>query len=200
MPNDTNREEYYRSIAEKVRLTKEKEEREEREFYERITSGGWWLSFQVVVVFSTLMALATLIDHVFDGPTKKLNEKSWRIDPGWRYDGFAVLDVEGYMFTPEYHPWFAHVENTIELTYTPIFRTGKKLKFNTKRNGDEIVEYVEIRSRSIFTWFPFVQLLLFIPLFTYIFKRQSPWFNFGRIVSYIVVLPSAFMIIFFALL
>ena len=38
-----NQQESLRIAAERLRLKKEKEEREEREFYERITSGKQWL-------------------------------------------------------------------------------------------------------------------------------------------------------------
>ena len=200
MTRNTNREESLRIAAEKVRLKKEKEEREEKEFYERITSGAPWFFFKVVVVFCTLMAVITTIEDLVDGPTKKLTEKSWEIDPDWIYDGHAVLNIEGYMFTPKYFDWGTHEENSIELIYSPVFRTGKKLRFNSIVNDDEIVRHVEIRQRSIFNWFPFLQIFLFIPFFTFIFKRQSPWFNFARIVSFVIVLPGTLMVIFFTLL
>lgn len=72
MARNTNREESYRIAAEKMRLKKEKEEREDKEFYKRITSGTSWLFFKVVVVLCTLMALVTTIEEVVDGSTKKL--------------------------------------------------------------------------------------------------------------------------------
>jgi len=199
MDKNIDRQEHLRLVAEKVRQKKEQEAREEKEFYERVTSGKLWLFFKVVVVFCTLMAITTLIDVLFDGPTKKLSEKSWRMDHTWRYSGHAILDVEGYMFTPKYLDWGVHIENTIELTYTPIFRTGKKLRFDSLVNGDEIERHVIIRNRSIFTWFPFLQIFLLIPLATFIFKRQSPWFNFARIVSFVFVFPGTLMVLFFAI-
>lgn len=199
MTRNITREESLRIAAEKVRLKKEKEEREEKEFYERITSGSPWFFFKVVVIFCSLMALITSIEHLVDGPSKKLTEASWKIDQNWRYEGHAVLDVEGYLFFPEYFDWGTHVENSIELVYSPVFRTGKKLVYNSIVNDDEIVRHVEIRQRSIFNWAPFIQMFLFIPLFTYIFKRQSPWFNFARIVSFVIVLPGTLMVIFFTM-
>ena len=62
MARNTTREESLRIAAEKVRLKKEKEEREDKEFYERITSGAPWLFFKIVVVFCTMMALITTIE------------------------------------------------------------------------------------------------------------------------------------------
>lgn len=199
MARNTNREESYRIAAEKMRLKKEKEEREDKEFYKRITSGTSWLFFKVVVVLCTLMALVTTIEEVVDGSTKKLTENSWKINQDWRYDGHAVLDVEGYMFTPQYLDWGGHVENTIELIYSPIFRTGKKLTYNSIVNYDEIVKHIEIRQRSIFTWFPVLQILLLIPLATFIFRRQSPLFNFARIASFAFIFPGTLLILLFAI-
>lgn len=200
MARNINREESLRIAAEKVRQKKEKEEREDKEFYERITSGTQWLLFKAVVVFCTLMALVTTIEVLVDGPTKKLTEESWKIDHNWRYDRHTVLDVNGYMFTPNSLDWGGRVENSVELTYSPIFRTGKKLSYDSEVNENEIISYVEIRQRSIFTWFPLFQILLLIPLITFIFKRQSPWFNFARIASFVIVLPGALLVILLTLL
>ena len=200
MARNTTREESLRIAAEKVRLKKEKEEREDKEFYERITSGAPWLFFKIVVVFCTMMALITTIEVLVDGPTKELSESSWEIDRNWRYDGHAVLNIEGYMFTPKSLDWSTHVENSIALTYSPIFRTGKKLSFDSIVNKDEIISHVEIRQRSIFTWFLLFQVFLLIPLITFIFKRQSPWFNFARITSFVFVFPGTLLVIIFTML
>ena len=200
MTRNINREESLRIAAETMRKKKEKEEREEKEFYERITSGTRWLIFKVVVVFCTIMALVTTFEVFVDGPTKKLSEKSWKIDRDWEYRQHMVLDVQGYMFTPTLGDWLDHVENTLEMTYSPIFRTGKKLSYDNKVNEFVIKRHEEIRQRSIFTWFPALQIFLLIPLATYIFKRQSPWFNFARIVSLVFVFPGTLLVIFFTLL
>lgn len=103
------------------------------------------------------------------------------------------------MFTPQYLDWGGHVENTIELIYSPIFRTGKKLTYNSIVNYDEIVKHIEIRQRSIFTWFPVLQILLLIPLATFIFRRQSPLFNFARIASFAFIFPGTLLILLFAI-
>lgn len=200
MSRNINREESLRIAAERMRQKREKEEREDREFYERITSGVQWLIFKIVVVFCTLMALVTTFEVFVDGPTKKLTEKSWKIDRNWEYTWHKVLDVEGYMFTPELTDWNDRVENSIKMTYSPLFRTGKKLSYAVKVNESSIRRQEEIRQRSIFTWFPAFQLFLLIPLITLIFKRQSPWFNFARIASLVFVFPGTLLVIYFALL
>jgi len=199
MPRNINRQESLRIAAEKIRQKKEKEEREDREFYERITSGMRWFIFKTVVVFCTLMLLVSTFEVFVDGPTKKLTEKSWKIDRNWEYTWHKVLDVEGYMFTPTIADWSDRVENSLEITYSPVFRTGKKLSYAVKADESAIRRQEEIRERSIFTWFPAFQLFLLIPLITFIFKRQSAGFNFARIASLVFVFPGTLMVIYFAM-
>lgn len=201
MSSRMSREESLRIAAEKMRRKKEKEQRESEEFYARITSGTPWLLLKVVVVFCTVMMVVATIEHFVDGPTVKLTDEDWQIDKNWEYTGHAVLDVQGYMFTPTYLSWWDKQENGLALTYSPIFRTGKKLHFESTLGETAMVKhFTEIRQRSIFSWFPFFQLLLLIPLATFIFKRKSPWFNFARIVSFVFVFPGALIVIYFTML
>jgi hypothetical protein len=199
MTRNIDREESLRLAAERRRLQREKEIREETEFYQRITSGWQWLIFKIVVIACTLMAVATTVDVLVDGPTKKLSENDWKIDRNWEYTWHRVLDVEGYMFAPTLDDWSDRVENTLELTYTPIFRTGKKLSYKRTANDSTIVRHEELRESSIFTWFPAFQIFLLIPLFTFIFKRQNAWFNFARVASLAFVFPGALFVIYVAL-
>lgn len=200
MARNINREEALRIAAEKMKLQKEQEAREEKEFYERITTGTRWLIFKSIVGFCTLMAVIAMIEHFVDGPTKKLTDKDWKIDRNWEYTWHKVLDVEGCMFTPHFRDWYGHKEGSLVLTYTPVFRTGKKLSYQIEDEKFGLRDHEEIRQRSIFTWFPAFQIFLLIPFVTYIFKRQSPWFNFGRIASLVFVFPGALLVIFFTML
>lgn len=200
MARDIDREESFRIAAERMRLKKDKEEREDREFYERITSGPQWFIFILIMIFCTSMALITTIEVFVDGPTKKLSENSWQINRDWEYTWHKVLDVEGYMFTPESGDWSDRLENSLKLTYSPIFRTGKKLKYTIKDYDGIVSQRAEIRQQSIFTWFPLFQIVMLIPLITFIFKRQSAWFNFARVASFVFVLPGTVLVIYFALM
>ncbi len=200
MARNLNRQEALQNAAERLRLKKEKEEREEKEYYEKITSGTQWLIFKIVVAFCTLMAVITTFDSFVDGPSKKLTEEDWKIDRNWEWTWHQILDVEGYMFSPLLKDWSDHVDNSLEITYSPIFRTGKKLSYDMQVTESSTRRHVEIRQRSIFSWFPAFQILLLIPLIPFIFKRQNPWFNFGRILSLVFVFPGALIVIFFTLL
>lgn len=198
MAINNDRQEAFRIAKEKVLQKKEQEAREEKEFYERATSGPQWKFFKVIVVFCSLMALITTVDFIFDGPTKKLPENAWKIDGNWEYRWHAVLDVEGYMFTPHYENWSDHDENTLEMTYSPIFQVGKKLCYSIREEDSVLRYHEEYRQRSIFNWFPGGQIFMLIPLFTFLFRRQSAWFNFARITSMIIVFPGTLMLIYFA--
>lgn len=195
-----SREDILKVAAEKIRKKKEKEERENNEFYERITTGTPWFIFKAVVVFCTLMAMVTTIEIFVDGPSKKLTEKEWKIDRNWEWTWHQILDVEGYLFAPQLSDWLDHVDNSLEITYSPIFRTGKKLSYDIQVNESGKRRHEEIRFRSIFTWFPAFQLFLLIPLMTFVFKRQRPWFNFARLTSLYFVFPGTLMVIYFTML
>ncbi len=200
MARNLDHQESLRIAAEKIRKKREKEEREDKEFYERITSGAQWTFFKLVVAFCTLMVIVTTIEVLFDGPTKKLSENAWKIDRNWEYTWHKVLDIEGYMFVPTLADWGNREEGTLKMTYSPIFRAGKKISYVIKPNEYFKKNHEELRQRSIFTWFPFLQILLLIPLATYIFRRQSAWFNFARITSLLIVFPGTVLVIFFAIL
>jgi hypothetical protein len=200
MSRNIDRDEIMRIAAERARLKKEKEAREEKEFYERITSGKQWLLFKAVVVFCTAMVVITTIETFVDGPTKKLSKNDWKTDPNWEWTWHKVLDVKGYMFSPELKNWSGWDENSLKMTYSPIFRTGKKLSYNIKVDENVVRRHEELRERSIFDWFPLLQIALLIPLATFILKRQSPWFNFARITSLVFVFPATLLVIFFCLM
>ena len=197
MKETYSREDILTIAAEKIRQKKEKEEREERELYEQITSGTPWLFFKGVVLFCTLIAFITTIDQFVDGSSKKLTEEDCKMDRDWDYPFHRVLDVEGYTFWPHFNDWFDHTESSLKLVYSPILHTGKKLSYDIKNDDGKKRKHEEIRQRSIFTWFPVFQIFLLIPLFTYIFKRQSAGFNFARIVSLVFIFPGSLIVLYY---
>ena len=200
MSRNIDREESLRIAAERLRLKKEREEREENEFYNRITSGTPWLLFRSVVFICVLLAVLTTIDQFVDGPTKKLTEDEWKIDRNWEWTWHKIVEVEGYTFAPELKNWYGRVENSMAITYSPIFRAGKKLSYDIEEDNEAIRNHVEVRWRSIFSWFPTFQLFLLLPLIPYIFKRKSAWFNFARLAAMFFVFPISVLLIFMALL
>lgn len=195
-----NQQEKMAIAAERMRLKRDKEQREENEFYQRITTGWQWKLFKIVVVCCSLMVVISTIEVLVDGPSKPLPEKACKIDREWEYTWHKVFDIEGAMFTPSIIDWSKCQEKTIHLTYSPIFRTPKRLSYTMKLSENTFAEKEELRQMSIFNWFPAFQLFLLIPLLTFIFKRQKPWFNFARVASMAIIFPGMLMVIFFTLL
>ncbi|MDB2656620.1 hypothetical protein N9Y60_01050 [Crocinitomicaceae bacterium] len=187
-----------RIAAEKMRLKKEKEEREDREFYERVTSGWQWNLFKFVVVFCTLMALTTTIDFLFDGKTRKMAKEEWKYDTEWRMDWHKIVVVDGARFTPHFRDWSDRVEESFKITYTPVFQTGKVLSYDLKdEETGAIRRHSEYRWRSVLGWFPFFQLFALIPLGTYFYKRQNSFFNFARVASLAMIFPGSLIVLYF---
>ncbi|MCT4561161.1 MAG: hypothetical protein N4A41_07265 [Crocinitomicaceae bacterium] len=199
MSRNISREEALLQAAEKIRKQKEKEAQEDQAFYERITSGVQWLAFKIVVAVCLLILVVTTVDRFSDGETKKLTQNDWHVDRDWEWTWHKVLDVQGAMFAPELSNWSDRDETTMELIYSPILHTPKKLTYDLKKDGIVIRNHVEYRQHSFFSWFPELQIFLLIPLFTFLFKRQKPWFNFARIFSMFVILPGALLVVYFAL-
>ena len=196
----SNHDEILRIAVERLRRKEEKEKREEKEYYEKITSGFRWGLFKVVVVFCTLMAVLTTIETFVDGATKKLDKSQWKIDRELYMMFHQTIKVEDYLFFPPISDWSGNIEDSYEITYTPIFRTGKKLSYDIQVDDTTVRRHEEIRSRSIFDWFPALQILMLIPLATFLLKRQNPWFNFARIASLVFIFPAILMITYFTLL
>lgn len=195
-----NREESLRIAAEKLRRKAEEEKRKDKEFYEKITSGTPWLLFKIVVVFCTLMTVLTIVEIFVDGKSKKLDEKDWKIDRDLYAFGHQSIKVGDYLFIAYFEEWSGHVDNSFKITYTPIFQTGKKLSYDQEVYEGGVIRHEVIRQRSIFTWFPYFQIFMLIPLLTLIFKTQKPWFNFARVASFIFVLPGTLLVIIMTLL
>jgi hypothetical protein len=195
-----SREETLRIAKEKVRLQKEKEKREEKEFYEKVTSGNHWLFFKLIVGFCTLMVVLTTIEVFVDGESKKLNKDECRIDRQLYMMWHQSIKVDDYLFLPHFRDWSDHVDSSFEITYSPIFRTGKKLSYDIQVSETAVRRHEEIRRRSIFTWFPYLQIFMLVPLITFIFKRQKPMFNFARVGSMALVFPGTILVIILTLL
>lgn len=200
MSRSYNREEALRIAAEKVRRQKEEEERKEKEYYEKLTTGKYWKLFMTAVIICTLMAVLTTIDTLVDGETKKLDDSEWRIDRELYMRWHQSIKVGDDLFVPHFDNWFNHIDGTFEITYSPIFQTGKKLSYDMEETEHSVRRHTVLRRRSIFNWFPYIQIFMLIPLLTLIFKSRKPWFKFALVASLIAVLPGTLLITFISLL
>ncbi|GAB5416049.1 MAG: hypothetical protein Crog4KO_13670 [Crocinitomicaceae bacterium] len=195
-----SREEALRIAAERRRKQKEEEIQKENEYFEKITSGTPWMLFKIVVAFCTLMFLITTIDIVADGPTKKITENDWEINRSLYMMRHQSITVGSAIFWPHLDDWLNHEDDSFEVTYSPILRTPKKLSYDLKTSEGAVRRHTELRSRSIFNWFPFLQILMLVPLFTFIFKRKQIWFTFARGTSFFLVAPASLLILIYTLI
>lgn len=196
-----SREEALKIAAERRRKQLEEEKQKEDAYFKKITSGTPWLLFKVVVAFSTLTFLITTIDIVVDGPTKKISETEWRIDRQLYMTGHQSVTVQGALFVPAFRDWIGHVDDSFKITYSPILGTPKRMSYEQELSeGGTRVRREELRRRSIFNWFPFLQLLMLVPLLTLIFKRQQVWFTFARGTSFFLVAPASLLIIIYTVI
>lgn len=195
-----DQKEAMRKAALKLQQQKEEEERKDREYFERITTGRPWLIFKIGVAFCTLMLILTSIDIYVDGKSKKLKEGEWRIDRELYMNGHQSIKVGNALFIAPFEIWFGHIDDSFEITYSLIFQTGKKLAYNQEVSEGAVVRHEVIRRRSIFTWFPFLQIAMVIPLLVFIFKRKKPWFRFARTMSLLIITPMSFIILMYLLI
>lgn len=194
------REELIKIAAEKVRIKEEEAQRAENEYYYKITHGTPWLVFKIVVGFCTLMMVLTTIDILVDGPSQELDQSEWRIDRELYIPGHQSIKVGDDLFVPEMKDWLGHIDDSFEITYSSIFRTGKWLNYNREVSENVVLRESTIRRRSIYTWFPYFQIIMLIPLATFLFKRQKPWFKFARIASMVLITPAIILVTIITLL
>lgn len=197
--NKFDQKELMRKAALKLQQQKEEEARKDREYFERITNGRPWLIFKIAVAFCTLMLILTTIDIYADGQSKKLSENDWKIDRELYMNGHQSIKVGSALFIAPFQNWFGHIDDSFEITYSLIFHTGKKLSYDQQVDENTVNRHQVIRRRSIFTWFPYLQIALLLPLLTFIFKREKPWFRFARTLSLLIVTPMAFIVLVYLL-
>jgi len=195
-----SREEKLQRLKEKVRKQKEEEARKEREYYKKVTSGAPWLLFTIVTGYCALLFVLTTIDIFVDGSSEKLTENEWRIDRQLYAPGHQSIKVEDALFIAYFPEWNGHKDDSFEIIYSPIFNTGKKLSYIQEIEEGVEIERQVIRRRSIFTWFPYLQIMLLIPILTFFLKAQKPWFTFARYASLFLIAPGSLLVVLFTLL
>ncbi len=191
--------------AEKLRNQKIEEVKKEAEHYETITSNGGWTYFKIGMVFCLLFLIAITVDTFVVGDKVKIENQEWEIDHEWRSSTHAIVKVGGAQFMVWYQDWAGFIPNSFEVTRSPILRDEQILWFmqDPYTYGDEVKEpelKFGTRTRSVFNWFPYIQLALMIPLFTFLFKRPQQWFVFSRMLSMFLIIPGTLLMLFWVLM
>jgi hypothetical protein len=191
-------------VAANIKLAKEQTAKQEIIDYENSITGTKWNLFKGIVVFCCLMAVLTTLDTFIDGGERTLDSKEWRVDRSIYSIGYQSIWVNDALFMPSFDQWIGFEPNSFEVTESFIFRDEKHLHF--VQVPDKYVDAEQrpiqrhtARIRSIYNWFPALQVLLLIPLLTFFFKRKAPLFNFARIVSLYVLGPLTFGLLIYLL-
>lgn len=194
-----------REVAEKVRLQKIENEKQEQAYFKSLMTGNWWGVFKGVMVFCMLMVVLTTIDTFVDAGTRKLDRSEWEVDRSLYAIGYQSIWVNEALFMPSFDQWIGFEPNSFEVTESFIFRDEKRLHFVQIPYASSVSEERPMlrhipRIRAIYTWFPYLQILLLIPLLTFIFKRPSAWFKFGRGASLIIIGPATMALLIYCLI
>ncbi|MFT4601987.1 MAG: hypothetical protein ACI857_002173 [Arenicella sp.] len=195
-----DQKEAFRKAAERAQQLKEKEAKEEEEHYQKITSGNGWMYFKIGMVFSVIFLLVTTIDTFFEGETVKLENAEWKVDHEWRSSTHQIIKVSGAQFMVSYQDWSGFIFNSFQMTYSPILHEEKVLWFMQdpySASGADLdpVRRYGLRTRSVFNWFPYLQIILLMPLFTFLFKRKKQWFVFTRMMSMVLIYPGSLLLL-----
>lgn len=172
------------------------EEIENEKYYQRTISGTSWLIFRIGAVFCLVLAVLITIDFYVDGESVDLPVGTYQYDRPTHTRVNTSVWVGDDFFTPYYKDFVSVDYSSFILTRSFIFNKAKYISFigHTLGTPERFRAYERI---SIFDTFPYGQILLIIPLFVWIFKRKSPWFNFFRVACLFLIYPgSSFILIY----
>lgn len=194
------RKEHLRKVAEKLKQERELEAQKDREYYEKITSGTRWMIFKIGMVFCILLAIVTTIDTFVDGKTEKLHQDQFVFDRSlgaWDYQ--SVWVNENDIFLVHFSDMVGMNLNTFELTKSFITGDNKYISF-IQEYEDSVTPMTRTRIKaqkrvSIYEWFPFVQVLLLLPLLVFLFRKQKPWFKFAQFASLLLIMPGSVILL-----
>lgn len=192
------RKEHLARAAAMLLKKKEDDAIAEQKYYERVSSGNSRLIFRIGVVFCLLLNVLITVDYFVDGSTTDLPVGSYQFDRPLYSKTNTVVWVGDDIFTPYYKDFVSVDYSSFKLTQSFIFNKAKYISFigHTLGTPERFRAYERI---SIFDAYPWVQLLLLIPLLVWIFKRKSSFFNFMRMACLFLIYPGAFIILIFLL-
>lgn len=184
-----SQQERLKQIQERVKAQKEKEKQEEALYFTKITSGPLWKIFEVMAWFCVTAAIILGVETFIEGKVRKLSQNEYLY-----YQGAIVVDGDA-IFTPYYEDLAGFDENSFEVIYSPIFGDAKFLSFESVYSDSKTPEtrtkHVVARRISIYSYFPFLQLVLLIPIVVYLYKRPNPIFKFGRMLCFLLIFPAS---------
>ena len=190
-----NTSERLKAIAEKVKRQKELEAIKDAEAYKKMTTGVSWKIFTGLTFFCILLAILTTVDVYVDGETEPITKNDYKFERSLYAIGFQSVWVDDNLYMPSINDLAGFDENSFEVTYSLIFNDPKSLSFiqspyySGRGPKPDLVKQTTIKQISIYSHFPYIQLVLIIPIFVFLFKRPEPWFKFMRFTCLLLIFP-----------
>lgn len=192
------RKEHMRRAAEMLAKKKAEEAIKDAEYYKKITTGNRWTLFAIGVFICLIINVIATIDTFVDGETVKLPSGSFYHErlPYSKANALVIVDQD--IFTPYYKDFISVDFESFTMTNSLLFGQAKFIEFDAHTLGDR-QRFIAYERISIFEWFPYLQIMLLIPLFTFLMKRQAPWFIFMRYLCLLIIFPGSLVMLYFQL-
>lgn len=190
------------AIKEKLIQDEIENRKKDQEHYKKMTSGFWWGLYKVGMVFAIVFAIITTVDTFVSREVKPLSQNEWKFDREYYIIGYQSVWVDGTIFFPPFEHISGFDENSFRVENSLILDQPKVLYFDSVPFGSErAVTYQEYAHyKTIFTWFPYLQIAMFIPLAVFIFRQPKSWFIFARGMCLGIIYPLLITLLVFLLI
>ena len=175
MNSTPDKQELLKKIAQRELANREREKQKNEAFFRKITTGIAWKVFIGGAALCLLLSILFTIDSLADGEVVSITENDFKFDRSKLVAyGYQSVWVDNEIYTPSFEELYGFDEHSFKVHYSPIFHDPKYITFNSDL-GDDIPV---MRRLSLYEYFPFVELLLLIPLIVVLYKRQNGVFYF----------------------
>lgn len=190
------------ALKEKLIQNEIENRKKEQQYYEKITSGLWWNIYKAGMVFCLIFLIISTIDTFVNRERVKLTQDEWKFDREYYIIGYQSVWVDGCIFFPPFEHVAGFDENSFEVENSLILNKPKYLYFDQVPFGQtESVERKEfVHYKSIFNWFPYLQIVMLIPLGVYKFRKPKSWFVFARGMVMGIIYPCLITLFIFLLI
>ena len=171
------------------------EEEKSRLYFENITSGKSWLFFKIGVFFCLLMSVLLTVDTLTTSKIVHLDPDDYEHERNTYTKQNAVIWVGDEIYTAGYQDFISVDYRSFDIHKSGIFGQSKFLMFTAHTLGDP-VRFYSYQRLSVYEWFPWIQIVLLIPFFVFLFKRPNAWFTYTRMMSFVLIFPAALLILF----
>lgn len=203
-------------LAEKMKAAKEqyeklkrKERQQELHYYLKNFSGVRWRFFKVMAYFLVALNLLITFDYFATQHHETILSEEF-IPNYWEHEIIMRHDLDRFPIH-DYEFWeigYPPVQGNISLLFDDLksisYIVGGTKDFIPGTHSYKMRKYASFEKYSlrtvyskfsIYGFFPFLNLILFIPFFVVYFKRPSFWFNILRLISVYILFPVGVIII-----